>query len=116
MATRHGTSNMGKGIVTETISGRMDLLSLESGISKGSEKEHIECINNVLESHSHSLDNLEHRIQQVESHKNTDPLMLAHIFEASDSLFKIFKKDRPWSSLPDKKKWTYSLMTSEISM
>ena len=32
MATRHLTSNMRVGIVTHTISGRIDLLSLESGI------------------------------------------------------------------------------------
>ena len=102
MATRHLISKMGKGIVTEAISGRMDLLSLESGIPQESVKEHIDCINSVLESHSHSLDQLELRVEHAEN--QTDPLMLAHIFESSECLFKIFKKDRSWSSLPDEKK------------
>ena len=102
MATRHLISKMGKGIVREAISGRIELLSLESGIPQESVIDHINCINSVLDSHSHSLDHLELRVENLENH--TDPLMLAHIFESSECLFKIFKKDRSWSSSPDEKK------------
>ena len=84
---KHLSKNLGNGIVTHILGGREGFLTLESGISKGTEFDHIEHINMVLEDHADSLNNLDHRLRQVENHEFKDLILLAFIFEEGEKNF-----------------------------